>query len=331
MPQLEDLMGDIPADILNDEVPAEAPVDDGNDDDDADGVDDGTDTGVDDDGTDDDAGDDAGSDEDDDAAATGDDDDGNDDYVTTAEDDEEPAPATPDDKPNVTPPTATDENSYILQGLNKIAVRIIVPGDKDGETAEKTVEVYGYGDLPRNYLGFASKYEEGVFSQSVIAQEGKAEKLQQQFRNNQQQQDLNQYTRKENSAIAEDLTDLRTEGLFPKFKGVPGSKEFNESDGAKEFDRVVAYMNDQNQKYGKAANSGKAFRHIGFREAFIMLNGPNLKASEQAEQRNRKQIASRLKGGGGTKSGQRNVSSKPVQNITDLEGEFASFIGGDKS
>jgi hypothetical protein len=242
-----------------------------------------------------------------------------DDYFTSSGSDDDDKPAA--DKPPQTP-QATDENSYILQNLSKIQVRIVAADDK-----VKTVEVYGYGDLPRDMKGFATPYEQGVFNQSVIAQENRAKELQSEFRNQKMQADTEEYVLRENRAIAEDLTELRQEGIFPKFKGVPGSKEFNESEGAKEFDKVIAFMNEQNDNYGKAAQGGKAYRHIGFREAFVMLNGPNPKAAEKAEDAARRKVAGKLASSGGTSADSKTVSNKRVTNINELAREFEQFVG----
>lgn len=345
MPELDELMGEIPDTLLGEDegganqIPGRSGAGAVDDDPDEElgapaGTDladpDGDEPAADD---DEEEGDEPAADEDEPAAGDEDDPtDEEDDFIISADEEDEPTPPAAD-KPAAGTPAVTDENTFILQNLNKIAVRIMVPGEKpEDDPIVKTVEVYGYGDLPQNYLGFATPYEQGVFSQSVVAQETKASQLQQQFRNQKMQSDMNDYTRKENSAIAEDLTDLRKEGLFPKFKGTPGTKEFNNSDGAKEFDKVIAFMNDRNRQYQKAANEGKSFRHIGFREAYDMLNGPNPKAAEKREQAGRKAAAGKLRSGGGTRSTEKNISTQPVQNITDLEGEFASFIGsGGKS
>lgn len=260
---------------------------------------------------------------DDDADNTEDDtnpeDNNDDDYITDPEEDEPVAPAA--DIPPA-PPVVNDEGTFILQNLAKIQVRIVAADD-----SVKTVEVYGWGDLPRDYKGFPTKYEEGIFQQAANAQELKARDLQTQYHNNKMQADTEQYVQRENKAIAEDLTELRQEGLFPKFKGTPGTKEFNDSAGAKEFDKVIAYMNEQNDRYGKAAQTGKAYRHIGFREAFTMLNGPNPKAADKAEDKARRGAAGKLKSSRGTPADTTQVSTKRVTNITELGDEFAQFVG----
>lgn len=322
MPELQDLIADVPEEILtggaadDDAADTNAAGTDADDTADAD-ADDNSDADADADTADaDNADEDADADDDD--------------YITSAdeEDDEEEdsKPPAATKTPPAAPP-ATDENTFILNGLQKIAVRIVVPGKEEGQTEVKEIQVYGYGDLPRDYLGFATKYEEGVFTQAVNAQEVRARELQTQYRQQKIQSDMNDYTRRENQAIADDLTELRQEGIFPKFKGKPGTKEFNDSEGAKMFDKVVAYQNKMNRQYQEAANSGKSFRHIGFREAFIMLNGPNPKAADKADTKTRRAAAARLKGGRGTDAGQRTLKTEPVQNFGDLVDEFNEFAG----
>ena len=313
MPEnLRDLIEDLPAELADDGV--EASDDDATDTSTNEGAED-DDTTTDDDTNTDDASDDDAEGEDDKNPAAGDaDDDTDDDFVSTIDDDAEVPAAV----------VQTTENQFILNGLQKISVDVIGPDDKVA-----TIQVYGYNDLPRNIKGFASVYGEKQFDASVAAQETRARELQTEYRTNSAKAATEAYTFKENKMVADDLTELRQEGIFPKFKGVPGSKEFNESAGAKEFDRVVKYMNEQNDKYGKAATQdGKAFRHIGFREAYIMINGPDTKAAERREQAARKTVAGKIKSGRGAGANERVVETKRVANITDLAGEFEAFAGG---
>ena len=250
----------------------------------------------------------------DDAAKDDTSDDSDDDYVVQAG--EELKNAVDDTALNEPKAAQTNEGQYILEGLNKISVRIINAKDE-----VETVQVYGWGDLPRDYKGIATPYEQGLFSSAVQNQELTARQRQAEYRANQQQIQQEQFMQRENRAIAEDLADLRSDGLFPKFKGEPGSKEFNSSDGAKEFDRVINYMNEYNDRALEASSKGKAYRHIGFREAFIMLNGPNPKAAEQREQKARRAVASRTVTSQGTSS--KTTRQLPrVSNITDLQSEW---------
>lgn len=327
MPEMQSLMGEIP-EGLQDGGAATATDDDDNN---------GAGAGADDEELENQDGAGNGASEDDDDAGAGDgegdsptdeeDEDG--DYITDAdlEDEEEkPKPAAPAANGQTPQPPITDEGQYILSKLQKIETRVIVPG-ADGKDEVKTVQVYGWGDLPRDMKGFATTYEQGVFTASAQNQELEARRLQGEFRETKMRQDAEQYTLKENRAIARDLQALRNEGLFPKFKGVPGSKEFNESEGAKEFDKVIAFMNEQNDEAGQAAQKGDAFFHISFRQAFYMLHGTSVRDKAKQTQQGRQQVARRLKSGDGASKGQRNVGSKRVSNITDLADEFAEFAG----
>lgn len=313
MPELSDILNELPPELAVDgstdedttTAVADAPADD-------DAADDTTDT----EDTTDDAADDDSADDTDDSA--------DDDYFTNLGDED-----ADEDKPaaTTTPAAGLDnEGQYILTNLPKISVSVLVPG-ANGEDEVRQVQVYGWGDLPRDMKGFVNPYEQGIFTASANNNELKARELQTEFRQNKVKADTEVYVQRENKMIADDLTELRQEGIFPKFKGVPGSKEFNDSDGAKEFDRVVAYMNEQNDRYGKAAQNGRAFRHIGFREAYIMLNGPNAKADAKREQTARRAVAGKLRTSRGTAAGTRNVSTQPVNNINDLADEFSQFAG----
>lgn len=255
----------------------------------------------------------------DDPDAAGGEEDDEEDYFTNLEDD---MPIADPANPAATAPVSTTEDQYILSNLPKISVRIVAADD-----SVQTLEVYSAQQLPRDMKGFATPYEGTVFNQAVLAQEQKARELQTEYRANQTRQQTESFIQRENKMIADDLTDLRREGIFPKFKGIPGSKEFNDSEGAKTFDKVVAYMNEQNDLYSKNAQNGKAYRHIGFREAYVMLHGPNTKAAEKADMTKRRAAAAKVKSGSGTAAGTRTISTERVGNINDLAGEFAQFAG----
>ena len=237
----------------------------------------------------------------------------NDDYITKSE--EEP----PLNQPVVT--QTDDASKFILEGLSKIAVRVIVAG-ADGKDLIETIEVYGYGDLPQNFKGYATPLEGERFRGAVVNQELKARELKGQFDAKQSERISEDFIKRENSAIAEDLTELRTEGLFPKFKGTPGTKEFNDSEGAKEFDKTLKFMNDKNEAYAKRAATGRAYRHIGFREAYEMQHGQNPKAAEQAEDKARRTAASKIVSKRGAQVSSVRKPTRAVANLMDLADEF---------
>lgn len=320
MAELGQLMDDIPEDLLLD-------GDSG-----TEGDEDAADESASDDETDDetDEDDDAGTDDStDDETDDSTDDAADDDYITAGDEEEDNNPIDAGKDPAKPAPAATDENTYILSALPKISVNVLMP-TADGKGQEvKAFQVYGWGDMPKNMLGFVSPYEQGVFTASAQNNETRARELQNQYRTDKVKADTEAYTMKENRGIANDLKALRTDGLFPKFKGVPGSAEFNGSDGAKEFDRVIAFMNEQNDEAGRAAQSGSAFYHISFRQAYRMLHPEQFDAKRTAAQRTAaRDVARRVKSGGGTKAGGRNVQTTRVTNITDLADEFAQFSGG---
>lgn len=260
--------------------------------------------------------------------AVADEDDDQSEYITepTDEDDDQPVAGGPVSTIDTTKQT---QDEFVLGGLQKMTVQVIGPDDKI-----YTVQAYGNGDLPSDMKGFASKYAEKLWDGQVIEQNAKARELIQKYQNaktvNEAKVAQEGWVRRENRAIQEDLSDLIRDGIFPHFKGEPDSKEFNESAGGKEFTKVINYMQKENQRNRENVDKGRAYRHIGFREAYIMLNGTNPKAAEKAEDKARKTVAKKLRSGGGTGNGGRTVSTKPVANLTDLTDEFAAFIGSTK-
>jgi hypothetical protein len=307
---LADLINDVPADLADENKEDTEVVEDKDD-----STDEDTTTDADTEEVEEDAED--GKDTDDDKTTDTDEDD-NDDYITRIEDDEEDTPVTPP-----APPAQGDETEakFILEKLQKIPVNIINAAGK-----VETVQVYGYGDLPRDYKGIATPYEAGVFQAAVTEQQAKARDLQNQYRQTQSQDAGKKWEAAENRMIADDLKELREEGIFPKFKGSPNTKEFDNSAGAKEFDRVVEFMNKRNDEYIKANQAGKAYKHIGFAEAFDLLN-PGIREKENAEDQARRGVARKLKSTQGARAEGKKVSSKPVTNLTDLEDEFKIFTG----
>lgn len=327
MPELGDLMGDIPEGLTDDNADVNTAVDD----DDEELEDDAAAVASDDDGAGEDDDDEEADDEGAGKAKKGkaaDEDDDDDFVVDLDEDDDKPAGDKPADKP-AGMPNLTDENQYILDNLPKIRTNILIRGS-DGKDTSKEVEVYGWGQLLSipGYNGFATPVDQGAFTANAQNNENTAQRLKGEFQTKKATADTEAYTMRENRAIARDLQGLRSQGIFPKFRGVPGSEDFNKSEGAKTFDEVVAFMNEQNDEAGQAAQKGGAFYHISFKQAYRMLHPEAFNTKKAAAQRESdRKVARRVKSGGGTKP-ERNVKSQRVSNINDLAGEFAAFTGG---
>lgn len=326
MPELAELMNDLPATLggngadIQPTDENEEELDDENEDD----TSTNTDTDTDEDSEEEDG------DTDGDSATVTDEDEDDDDFIIALGDDEDEEEKTPPAKVE-TPagaPKLDNEGAFILAGLPKIKTNVILQG-ADGKDVTKEVEVYGWGQLRAipGLKGFASELDQVDFLTAAQNNENRAKELQTEFRTKKMEADTQAYTMKENRAIAMHLKSLRQEGLFPKFKGVPGSKEFNESAGAKMFDEVIAFMNKENDEGGQAANKGEQFTHISFRQAYRMLHPEvfNEKAKAEKKQKER-DAARRVKSSGGTRPSN-NVKTSRVSNINDLASEFADFVG----
>ena len=185
--------------------------------------------------------------------------DSNDDYLA---DDE---PTTPPEVP--TPPSNfSNEDKYVLDNLPPINVRVVMADD-----SVKTLQVKGTGELPRDIKGIATPFEAEQFHQAIGDQLLKATQLRGFYQQNQSTIMTQEFQAKENAAIREDIRELNREGNIPAIKGNPGTKEFNESEGGALINEVIEFMNTKNAQYEAASQSGKAYRRIGFADAFAMM------------------------------------------------------------
>lgn len=217
------------------------------------------------------------------------------------------------------PTSFTPEEKYIVDNLPLISVRVVMDDD-----SVKTVQVRSAAELPRDAKGYASFHEGEVFKQNVTAQELKARELQTYYRNHQTQLQADEYDRKENLAIREDIRDLRKEGRLPALRGTPGTKEFDESPAGKIIQEVIDLMNDRNARYLERSNKGSAYRHIGFADAFELLHGNDTKADTKNSSA-RKEAARKLvsKQGGSTNK----TTKSPIsgRTIKEVAAEFDDF------
>lgn len=328
MPELNELMSEMPADLVDDDAGTDTTIvdDDTEEDQDDDTQDAATDTDTD---ADDDAEEEDG---DTDGDKTGVDDE-EDDYVIDAADeaDNPPNPQAAADQ-NALDVTKTSKQEYVLSKLNQVQVNIVVTG-QDGKDKTQAVKVYGWQQLWAipGYKGMASEIDRDRMTQAASLNETKAEKYEAEYDRTKVQHDGDMYVRTENRAIARDLQSLRKEERFPKFKGVPGSQEFANSPGGKMFDEVIAFMDQENQAGGQAATRGEQFTHISFRQAYRMLHPEVFNDKKKAEARNNdRNMARKVKTGGGTKAGAKNAGVKRVGNITDLAEEFITTVGSGK-
>jgi heme oxygenase len=199
---------------------------------------------------------------------------------------EEPAPLQP----------ADPEAKYIVDNLPEISTRIM----QDGKPVDVTVK--SWTQLPDD-VEFATKRDELAFMNSLTAQENRARELQNTYRQEQTQSQVNEFEQRENAAINEDLTRLQNEDKLPKLLA-PDDPKFADDPSTKEVQTVLDYMNEKNAEYLDRYNKGSAYRHIGFEEAFNMMpktQEANTRSQRQTqEDGERQQRAGRISGNTGT-------------------------------
>ena len=237
-------------------------------------------------------------------------------YFANDNDEDETAPAA--SEPPAAPANFSAEDKYIIDNLPMISVRVIMADD-----SIKTMQVRSAAELPRDMKGIATPYEDKQFDLANAAQESRARELQTYYRNNQTQLQTQEYNKKENQSIREDIDDLQHAGEIPTFKAKPGTKAFDEDPGAKVVDEVIKFMNDRNDKYLEKYNAGGTYKHIGFAEAFELMNGKTLATSKNSAARKTAAARSNSTQGGSTKT----ATKAPVSGRTMAEvvREFDDF------
>ena len=236
-------------------------------------------------------------------------------FADEEEEDKTVAPELP-----AVPASFSAEDKYIIDNLPLINVRVIMADD-----SIKTMQVRSAAELPRDMKGIATPYEDKQFDLANAAQESRARELQTYYRQHQSQVQAQEFERKENAAIREDIAELQRDGEIPKFKAQPGTRAFNEDPAAKIVDDTIAFMNERNAKYLAKSNAGGTYKHIGFAEAFEIMNGGGKSKIDKQDSSARKDAARKLvskQGGSSNKGFKAPVAGRTIK---DVVAEFDDF------
>lgn len=179
-----------------------------------------------------------------------------------------------------------DEAKYIVENLPYITARI-----KDGENV-KEVQIKSWTQLPDD-VNFATKRDEIAFMNALTAQENRALDLQNKFQQGQQEKQTQQFEERENEAVRADITELQKAGELPKFKVKPDDAEFDKDPATKEVQKVLDFMHERNEQYLKEYQQGRAYRHLGFREAFVLQQKSKPNKAEVEEDAERQGLANK--------------------------------------
>jgi hypothetical protein len=233
-----------------------------------------------------------------------------------ADDDADDSVDTPTDKLPDAPASFTPEEKYIVDNLPLITVRVRLADD-----SIKTMQVRSAADLPRDMKGIATPYEDKQFDLANAAQETRARELQTYYRQHQTQLQAQEFEKKENQSIRDDIADLQREGEIPKFKAQPGTKAFENDPAAKLVQEVIEFMNERNDKYLADSNNGKAYKHIGFAEAFEL----HAKAPVDKNSSTRKEAANKLKTRQGSTPSKAPKTPVSGRTLKEVAAEFDNF------
>lgn len=233
--------------------------------------------------------------------------------------DEDDVEDTKEEELPAAPASFTPEEKYIVDNLPLISVRVIMSDD-----SVKTVQVRSAAELPRDAKGYATFHEGEVFKQAVTAQEMKARELQAYYRQHQNQVQAQEFEKKENAAIREDIAELQRDGEIPKFKAQPGTRAFDNDPAAKIVQETIDFMNERNAKYLERSNRGGAYRHIGFAEAYELLHASSKDKFDVKDSSARREAARKLvsKQGGSSKTAKAPVSGRTIKEVA---AEFDDF------
>lgn len=227
---------------------------------------------------------------------------------------EEDAPTTSVETAQLDTSKLDDEAKYIVEKLPLMVARI-----KEGDKV-KEVQVKSWTQLPED-VEFASKRDELAFMNALTAQENRALKLQQEFQQTKQTEQNKDFEKRENDAIRQDIAELQKAGDLPKFKARPEDAEFAKDPASQEVQKVLDFMTERNEQYLKEYNQGRPYRHIGFREAYLLYQRANPKASDdqKREDTERKDIAKKT-------TNNRGLSSRELKKPTVRSGTRVSDI-----
>lgn len=199
-------------------------------------------------------------------------------------DEQEPSNSTERQNEGLTP-----EQQYILDNVQPLTVRGTI-----GDGAVKEYEVLAPEQLPQGFK-FADDVEFAKATKGFAMLENRATQLQQDYRNQETQKANKEFKEREDTADRQDIAKMQREGLIPKFKAKPDSKEFDSDPGVKLAQEVIDFKEQMNQKYLDEYNAGRPYKHIGFEEAFAMFKrqNPSKDPAQAKEDKERLDIAKR--------------------------------------
>lgn len=134
---------------------------------------------------------------------------------------------------------STPEEKFIYNSLDYITVK-----GKDGEELSVKLPT----QLPDDFE-FASKRAEAQFYSAMSAQSSKAEKLMNNITSDREQTTKAEQEKAELDAIIADVDRLQDDGIVPKIKAKPGTKEFNDDPSVQLVNKILDFRDEYNRKH----------------------------------------------------------------------------------
>ena len=134
---------------------------------------------------------------------------------------------------------STPEEKFIYNSLDYITVK-----GKDGEDLSVKLPT----QLPDDFE-FANKKAEAQFYSAMSAQSAKAEKLMNKITSDREQTTKQEQEKAELDAIIADVDRLQDDGIVPKIKAKPGTKEFNDDPSVQLVNKILDFRDEYNRKH----------------------------------------------------------------------------------
>lgn len=219
-------------------------------------------------------------------------------------------PAAPTDNAGIQLSTA--EQKHIADNIGEPIVIKGFTGEGDN-LKEVEIKAYSPRDIPANFK-FANDQQLLAAQEGFRQLENRAQQLLGNYRQTQSQTAAQDFERRENEGIRQDVADLQKEGRMPKFRVQPGAEGFDDDPAAKQMAEVLQIMSDKNDTYLKQFQQGRPYRHIGFAEAFDIWerNNPSKQAEKAANDKQADEDKDRKRG---AERGNQQPGTEPSGNI----------------
>lgn len=180
--------------------------------------------------------------------------------------------------------------SPLQQYLAENIQPLTISGTLNGKPT--SLQVYAVENIPSDFE-FDSRGSERQALVNLDRMERKAERLEDQFNQQQQQREAENFSEQENRDIRTDIADLQRAGELPLF--TPG-EDVDSDPKAETARKVLDFYNKENQeRFQNSQRSGRLYNRISYKDAYYLWKAQNPEVNEEqkAEDSERKEITRR--------------------------------------